>query len=397
MHLRPLAHLSAALCSLALLPACQTPADPPSVGAMPSASAPAPPAPAPQCNEARWDVPSVPRADLDKHDLAWVGCGFTACGPLEGQASAGEPAPGKSITCQAPSLDPTKLAYLGHIHPNQSGAFTTSDVISPSNIAWLDGARHIYRYREAVYLLTEADEAADQLDVFYMVRALEVLRTAYPSVFDRLLVQTADFPSEPTVSGRGWKNRFRSFVLSFDASPQYIAAGITVLDAAPKKNATTGLDEYSNVAAISIDRENILGKAESVGSRPLYGKPSADEDFLRYLREGLVETLVHELLHRYIDRLNSVDDRMNELFTRRSAQGACEVDALEETLVASASLGFFRQAGGLGKGYLDYYDKVLDDNRSRIGACPEFSRWSAQFSKPSSVAPRYEMRLVDLK
>lgn len=336
--------------------------------------------------EPSWAVPAVSADALAKHDLQWVGCELTTCG-ADDLPQPGEP----SVLCEEFSLEGVALEYLGHMHPNDSGAFTTGDVISPNNISWLDSPRHIYKYGGDVYILTEQDGAADQLDVFYTVRALEILRTTSPVAYQRLVVDTTEFPAEPPLDGLGWKNRARSFLLSFDTSPLYIAAGLTVLDAAPKKN--KGLDEYSNVPAISIDRETILGASPDVGSRPIYGRPSDDENFLRYMREGAAETLVHELLHRSIDRLNSVDARMNELYNRRGIPGACAQFELEEALVASSSLLHFRLAGGISETYLDYYDLVLDANLAVIKQCPEYPTWVAQFSQPSGVHERYDLRL----
>ncbi|MCY1069790.1 hypothetical protein OV090_33930 [Nannocystis sp. RBIL2] len=340
--------------------------------------------------EPTWVVPDVAADALAEHDLLWIECELLSCGADE------QPGPGEtSLLCDEFTLDGVPLEYLGYLHPNATGAFTTDDVITPSNIAWLDGERHVYRYGESIYVMTEQDEARDQLEVFFTVRALELLRVDHPATYQALLVDTAEFPAESPIDGLGWKNRRRSVVISFDTTPLYIAAGITVLDAAPTQD--QGLDLYSNVPAISIDRETILGSSDQIGSRPIYQKPGDDENFLRYMREGVAETLVHELLHRYVDRLNSVDAAMNDLYFRRGDMQACARFELEEALVAAASLLHFRAAGGVGQTYLDYYDVVLDANLEVVMQCPEFATWEAQFSAPSGVDPRYDLRLLDLE
>ena len=337
-----------------------------------------------------WVVPEVAADALAQHDLLWIECELRSCGVDE------QPGPGEtSLLCDEFTLDGVPLEYLGYLHPNATGAFTTDDVITPSNIAWLDGERHVYRYGGSIYVMTEQDEARDQLEVFFTVRALELLRVDHPATYQALLVDTAEYPAEAPIDGLGWKNRTRSVVISFDTTPLYIAAGITVLDAAPTLD--QGLDLYSNVPAISIDRETILGASDQVGSRPIYDKPGDDENFLRYMREGVAETLVHELLHRYVDRLNSVDAAMNDLYFRRGDMQACARFELEEALVAAASLLHFRAAGGVGETYLDYYDVVLDANLEVVMQCPEFATWEAQFSAPSGVDPRYDLRLLDLE
>ena len=343
---------------------------------------------APDCAPA-WTVPDVPADQLAAHDLQWVGCEFTACGP-EDSPRPGEP----SLLCWPFVIGGAPLVYLGYMHINETGAFSTDDVVAPDNFAWLDGTRHIYRYDQRFYIMTEADEPADQLDVFYTVRALELLRTEHPEVYQQVVADTAEVAPGPVLPGYGWKNRLRSVVLSFDTSPLYIAAGLTVLDAAPV--AMMNLDVYSNVAAISIDRETILGSLPDVGTRPIYGEPEDDENFLRYLREGLAETLVHELLHTRVDRLNSMDGAMELLYDRRGDPNACAKFYLEESLVAATSLLHFRAAGGLSDTYIDYYDVVLDANLKIVEACPDYATWEQMFSMPSGVDPRYDLRIVDL-
>lgn len=337
-----------------------------------------------------WAVPEVAADELAAHDLQWIGCGFTACGP-EDSPPPGEP----SLLCDDVAIADAPLTYLGQMHPDESGAFSTDDAVAAGGIAWLDSPRHIYRYAEDIYIMTEADDAVAQLEVYYTARALEILRTDHPAVYERLVVEPGEYAQEPTLDGLGWKNRLRALVISYDTSPLYIAAGVTVLDAAPV--ATMGVDAYSNTAAISIDRETILGASEEVGTRPVYGEPSDDANLLRYLREGLAETLVHELLHTRVDRLNSVDARMNELYFRRTDPFACARFALEEALVAASSLLHFREAGGLSDAYLDYYDAVLDANLAAVEACPEYPTWAGQYAAPSGVHARYDLRLHPLE
>lgn len=342
---------------------------------------------APVC-EVSWAVPEVSAEALGKHDLAWVGCEFTSCG-AEDQPIRGE----SSVLCSEVGVAEAPLEYLGKVHINETGVFSTDDVVSPSDFPWLDGARHIYRYDDSVLIMTVGDEARDQLEVFFTVRALEVLRTEHTSVYEAALVDTQALPEGPPLDGFNWKNRLRGVVISFDDSPLYIAAGLTVLDEAPTPD--MGLDIYNNVAAISIDSETILGASAEVGSRPIYGAATDDENFLRYLREGLAETIVHELLHTRVDRLNSVDEDMSYLWDRRGTD-LCGSFELEETLVAASSLFHFRDTGAIGSKYLDYYDAVLDANLAILEACPQYDGWVEQFGIPSGLAPRYDLRLLDL-
>lgn len=342
------------------------------------------------CEAALWELPEASTEELAAHDLGWIPCDYSVCGPDDAE-------PGQTMLCADFSLDGVPLEYLGFVHPNDSGAFTTDDVISEQSIAWLNSPRHVYRYDASVYILTELDDVIDQLDVYFTVRALEVLRLDHAATYEALLVDTAAYPEEPILDGLGWKNRNGSYVISFDTSPLYIAAGLTVLDQAPVFNEMEMYTEYSNVPAISIDRETILGASEEIGSRPIYNKPGDDENFLRYAREGLAETLIHELGHRYIDRLNSVDAAMKGLYDRRVDPDACAKWELEEVLVASASQLHFRKAGGVGDTYLDYYDVVLDANLAVVKECPDYAEWAETFASPSGVHERYDLRLLDLE
>ncbi|MCY1007697.1 hypothetical protein OV079_19505 [Nannocystis pusilla] len=40
---------------------------------------------------------------------------------------------------------------------------------------------------------------------------------------------------------------------------------------------------------------------------------------------------------------------------------------------------------------------MLDANLEVVMQCPEFAAWEAQFSAPSGVDPRYDLRLLDLE
>ncbi|MFY0541465.1 hypothetical protein [Nannocystis pusilla] len=148
--------------------------------------------------EPTWVVPDVAADALAEHDLLWIECELLSCGVDE------QPGPGEtSLLCDEFTLAGVPLEYLGYLHPNATGAFTTDDVITPSNIAWLDGERHVYRYGESIYVMTEQDEARDQLEVFFTVRALELLRVDHPATYQALLVDTAEFPGSRRSTASG--------------------------------------------------------------------------------------------------------------------------------------------------------------------------------------------------
>lgn len=217
----------------------------------------------------------------------------------------------------------------------------------------LDREAYFWRYGD-VHIAVPGDTHRDQLNVYAVARALEILRYRYPDAYQRLFVDVRGFPADsPTFEKH--RRRFSTLLFSFDESPTYVAAGATGLGAIATPAGST-IAASSNIAVVSIDNTTIQGSSPN-GSQPIYQR-SADENYVRYLREGLVESLVHEMLHRYVDHRSSFDAVYNELHRYRNG-GIFEV---EEAIVASTSLGYFSRAGGLQSDISYYYNDTLRSN-----------------------------------
>ena len=106
------------------------------------------------------------------------------------------------------------------------------------------------------------------------------------------------------------------------------------------------------MSVVSIDNTNIQGNLES-GSMPIY-MSSPNENYIRYLREGLVETIVHEMLHRLVDHRRSYEQKFNTLYDLRIGKGQIggvpvndPNGTAEETIVITTSMHYFIRKGGL--------------------------------------------------
>ncbi len=247
------------------------------------------------------------------------------------------------ITFDVP-INSERLSYVGeqkYIEFNkQIGKLNKAQPKGP-----LDKAAHFWRYGD-IDVAVPGDTYEDQLNVYSIARAVEILKYRYPSAYNKLFVETRDFAPTPPVYGNPkYKNKYSVLLFSFDTSPDPIAVGISAVGNAVLAN---GVEEYSNVSVVSLHSSNIRG-AGDVGSGPIYMAPTPDENYVRYLREGLIETLVHEMLHRYIDYRHPYDTLFFNLYQARYADPSRESLRIrgEEAIVTSTSLHYFNREGGL--------------------------------------------------
>lgn len=262
------------------------------------------------------------------------------------------------------------LQYLGRVHPNSLGAFspTSKYWVNTFNLAWIDSPSYTYRY-DGIYISVPENDVRNQLNVYYTIRAINLLKYRYPKAYDRLFLRTKTPPAEGDIARKRF-DRFSAIYISFNQSPGSIAASFSSEFLSKEQQ---NLPTYDLVPIVSIHSQTILGEKESSGSRPIYQttsidpQPSTNYDryYLTYMREGLVETLVHEMLHRYIDYSQSVSRRSAYVFQTLRQAGNVGGRA-EENTVMNTSLSFFEKEGGLGPETATYYKVVFDRNIQAI-------------------------------
>lgn len=216
--------------------------------------------------------------------------------------------------------------------PNLASTFTKG----AEGVDAMLGARKFWQYDGVVISLAKQSSHGAR-HVLYAAHAVRSIQQHAIKLY-QAMHDAMRFSSAPSLSP--WQNRLRNIVISFDATPKYIAAQTTVLDPSP-----TTLDDvrwFENVAIVSIDEETMVGKFPERGSRPIYNRPADEENYQLYLQDGLIYSIGHEFLHTYLDQQNSVSKFAQAVVAAR-APGPSGVDA-EEVIVASSALTHLKSA-----------------------------------------------------
>jgi hypothetical protein len=327
--------------------------------------------------KAQLTLPPPPtEAALQKHTLDWIKTGNDFA-----QTSLDAPAIDREISSRIKAYDREKpivtfdvpLNTRKLVKPTRKIYKQFSPTIGALNMAKnngvLDREAYFWRYGN-IDIAVPGDTYTDQYNVYSVARALEILQYRYPRAYQKLFVEPMQFSAAaPNYGTPKWKNRFATILISFDGSPVPIAAGQTAVASPVIEN---GIETYNNIAVVSLSNTNIRGEQES-GSKPLYNA-APEENYVRYMREGLVETLVHEMLHRYIDYRNSYEEVYNTLFTTRDNLPGGKLfrgfqslaTTGEEAIVTTTSLHYFVREGGLQSNLLFFYRGTLDVSITRL-------------------------------
>ena len=285
------------------------------------------------------------------HDLTWV-ARFE-----DGRADAA------SFAAYAAPVAAEQLAYLGYVSPPT--CFPYDGVHAPP--PGLRRPHHVYRYGERFAVLTASDGRRDQLIAYAVLRAFELLRRREAPLFEALFVgpqtpaaQLARIRARDPDKPVRFLNLTRAIAVVIDGGGPAIARsnydlGTREVEAVAREGAPpTEVDVFRNVGTIYLDRAAIEGH----GSRELYGGDDLTANFVRYLRDGLVETLVHEGLHLLLRRDKNVRDLFWAITTSARELGGEPLGmACEEAFVANVSSRLL--AGrGLDPAVTRYYQRL---------------------------------------
>ncbi|RMG09051.1 MAG: hypothetical protein D6731_20510 [Planctomycetota bacterium] len=308
----------------------------------------------------------APERAIAAHDLRWVS------EPLPARE---DPAAGSFLGSRvAPDFD--ALAYLGYLGAPENPAFASVHALP----ARWRRSFHVYRYGRH-YLLSAGDGRRVQLSLYSVARALELLRRREPRLYEELFVgprtaaeQLARLRARDGKKAVHFLNLTRGFAFVLDGGFPAIAQSEYLLgtrrpvavEHGGERLADVGL--FENLAVVTLNLDFLQGE----GSRLLYGSDDLVENFLRYLRDGLVETLVHEALHCLLRR----DKNVRALFwtvveSVRALGGEALGKPCEEALVANVSSRLFRGRPGLSPRVSAFYQQLFSGpHRARLGLLP---------------------------
>lgn len=242
-----------------------------------------------------------------------------------------------------------KLKYLGFKHPNELNLFVKKPVNS-SNASELNNKIHIFKYDD-FYISIENDDKINQENVYYTLRALNILKYRYKAAFNKLFQKTFSTLKSTPSFGFNYLNTNKAIWVGFNSNPKAIASNRSylILDGYADLNKT--IDLYRNISILNIHSNNILGNS-NIGSKPIYNESDAYLNRIKYLKEGLLESMVHEMLHNYIDYSHSAQPKYNAIYKMR---GMKSFNNFEENIVLNTSLSYFYTKGGFTNSIKDFY------------------------------------------
>jgi hypothetical protein len=305
---------------------------------------------------------------LAKHDLSWI----PRVSPPKGTAKRG--AKPVSFLDSAQPVDRAQLRYLGYELPGSQAPYSKVHVLPRK----LQHPHHIYRYREFT-ILTEADGAREQLCVYATARALELLRARWPREFEVLFRGPKRAADQLAAILRGDPKKSIHF-LNIDRAHTFVWQGRSGgaiaassydlgtradldLEVGPRR---LKLGLFRNVATTFLNTPAIQG----FRSQKIYRRAALEENFLRYLRDGLVETLVHEALHNLLRR----DKNVRPLFwalteSLRKSESSSIGKAVEEVFVSNVAARLLAEHG-LSREVSEFYGKLRLAQLRRLGGLP---------------------------
>ena len=251
-------------------------------------------------------------------------------------------------------LNRKKLRYLGYKNPGVLGFFTRRDM--NRHLQKLNRRLHIYRYGKT-YIFTPGQKSQDHLNVFHSVRALNIHRYRYPKIFKRYFTGLNTLPGtiNRTHIKRPWINRTANTIIAF-SSQRGIAS--SMYDIGYTRGRHFGLKIYHNNHIIYYNRRGICGKL----SRYLYRKPDWRMNYAMYLREGIIESMLHERLHGYISARYSISPFL--YYIRKHSRNYY---AFEEPIINNTSISLLENRGGFSRRYISYYRWMFRNQIRRLG------------------------------
>lgn len=157
-------------------------------------------------------------------------------------------------------------------------------------------------------LLTLNSNPSQNWDLYYTLFAIERIISEFPHLY-AVLIETffelgilEKYKSEYLP----WANQYEKIIISFNENMDSISSMITELDENPitiELNSKK-VNVYRNFLIIYFNQKVIHTKNEAIGSYPYYGLSTDEENYHAYMNDGIVFTILHELLHGFIRQFN---------------------------------------------------------------------------------------------
>lgn len=321
----------------------------------------------------------------------------------------------KPITDLNINLDEKKIIPLGYKNIDELNLLGDSKRTSINKISDFNphtgGKFYNFQYDDIFVMQCNNDadintlnsNPKQNLELYYTIKAIDILKTRYNEFYQKLILNITNpvlqsskiesyyshWRNNTNNSENYWINRYPKIIISFNRGSSDVAISGTYLDPAPI-NFTINKNPsllYENFPIVSINSENIKGSNKDTGSYPIYKKTIPEDNYSLYLKEGLLHSICHELIHRYIDINNNKQKTIfnyisfgNGRKNRSDSLYDKKLYNIEEAMVNQTLDNYFRKVGGISLTLLDYYMKVQTDNLGAIQNLDEYKKQMKDYS-----------------
>lgn len=264
-------------------------------------------------------------------------------------------------------LGPEKSTQIASVIPNVAGKLYN----------FLYDSIFVIQTLQDADLSTLNQSPSQNTELFYTIRALEIFKTKYPELYEGMITKAIDpkLPGNEVDRFNNWVNRYEKIIVSYNTVSPDIAISGTYLDQEPGSLEHNGrqFTLYENIAVISIHPELIKGENKTQGSYPVYQLPEAEANYILYLKEGLLHSFCHEMLHRYIDIFNNDKQNIcNYISFGNGRKDKTDINYdmslynIEEAMVNRTLDNYFTRKGGMSKELHKFYNGIEQANLNAI-------------------------------
>ncbi len=292
-----------------------------------------------------------------------------------------------------------KLKYYTYYDFKQFGIIGDNSHFTDKDSAYYidaGGQRQIFQY-DNVFILSTFHAFEDELNVYATIRAFLILKNKYPFIYENLIQKTEKSPLQNSslkkdIPNFGFLNINRYYVISIHENES------------KKSNATTTcynlgykqpLNNYwtceNNAHLIFINKNTIRNGGTYNNSNTIYNIADKKEAQIKYLFDGLIQTIVHERIHNYIANNMSLNSYLNYIRNDNSLIIGNNGDAstytfIEEPIVTNTVNKLFQKYGGLSQEIMSYYTDLF--NNTQLPNCRSYTKYDALKQKLKQLSEK---------
>lgn len=250
------------------------------------------------------------------------------------------------------SIDWDQLSYDGCRKIHQD------DVLTPKQAQLLElkSDYHRYSYAKNVLVYSKRLDTRDQLLIHGCLRALQILKLRYAPLYNDLIaprgvLSAAELKAkrkqdkESASAGAPWINVRSRFIFVVNNKGAESAQSIYLLGKSKKVELgeKRKVSVYHNSVVVTLNIAHLSHR----GSAVVYKGMSQRDAFLHFIRDGLIETIVHESLHCFISENKHLNSKLQTIRAFQSAKKGGfgrRGKSVEEAIVCNSSLRYFEAA-----------------------------------------------------